>query len=457
MTLNHAGTRRLNAEIAGARGQLLFPEDFQVASVPDEENAAYFLRRAFENFHEEALSYDSTSWDELHEYPLTAKALESLRAYIRANQECLHLIHRARQCTRVDWKYAPRLGTSDAHRQMAEYMNIILRLNNLAQLLGEATSVQVASGNDAGAIASLRDALGMARAVHQGPFTMSHIVAISIEGNTASACIELAPGISGASPTPRPVTTAPILRSETQSLIAELLEENDRSLFAARALLCERAATISLLDPTPSSVFLSYNDGSGAKRDPPPPLVRKMLLPYTKLRTAEVFHLLTLSAEAEQDANWPTAKKRMPPPPVRPRMPGLPLTNWLPPPQYTFRSGQYKFQTAAVRRLAAVRLAIWLYQHDHSRLPPDLKSLVPDYLPFVPDDPYAASKQPLGYAAHANFPFIYSVWNNGADDVATGFVPVSKDQYSNRAPDLIFFLDLPAMKAAEKAANKQQK
>jgi hypothetical protein len=48
-------------------------------------------------------------------------------------------------------------------------------------------------------------------------------------------------------------------------------------------------------------------------------------------------------------------------------------------------------------RMAAVSLAVNLYHVDHNHWPVDLKSLVPEYLPAVPDDPFYPGSHPIGY------------------------------------------------------------
>jgi hypothetical protein len=56
-----------------------------------------------------------------------------------------------------------------------------------------------------------------------------------------------------------------------------------------------------------------------------------------------------------------------------------------------------RFKAAACRRIAAVRLGIRLYVCDHGHRPATLDQLVPDYLPFVPEDPLFADGRPLRY------------------------------------------------------------
>ena len=58
---------------------------------------------------------------------------------------------------------------------------------------------------------------------------------------------------------------------------------------------------------------------------------------------------------------------------------------------------QVEFRFTAELRMSAVSLAVNLYRADHNRWPPDLKSLVPEYLPSVPEDPFYAVPHSIGY------------------------------------------------------------
>ena len=74
------------------------------------------------------------------------------------------------------------------------------------------------------------------------------------------------------------------------------------------------------------------------------------------------------------------------------------------------------FQGLAERRVAALRLAIRLYQVDHNgRVPATLNELAPKYIAAIPSDPFASDGRPLGYIASPT-PLIYSVSMNGTDE-----------------------------------------
>src|SRR5439155_3042658 len=83
------------------------------------------------------------------------------------------------------------------------------------------------------------------------------------------------------------------------------------------------------------------------------------------------------------------------------------------------RAALTDFRVSAERRFAAVSLAARLYALDHAgRYPPSLNALVPDYLPALPADPFAADGRAVGYliAENGKRPIVYSVDENGRDD-----------------------------------------
>jgi len=71
------------------------------------------------------------------------------------------------------------------------------------------------------------------------------------------------------------------------------------------------------------------------------------------------------------------------------------------------------------RAMTAVSVAARLYQVDHDgHWPSDLKALVPQYLPRVPTDLFAADARPVGYilARNGTRPLVYSVGPDGVDN-----------------------------------------
>jgi hypothetical protein len=67
------------------------------------------------------------------------------------------------------------------------------------------------------------------------------------------------------------------------------------------------------------------------------------------------------------------------------------------------------------RQVTIAAIALKRYQLKHGNYPPDLNSLVPEFVPTVPLDP--VDGQPLRYRLNADGSFLlYSVGENGRDD-----------------------------------------
>jgi hypothetical protein len=83
------------------------------------------------------------------------------------------------------------------------------------------------------------------------------------------------------------------------------------------------------------------------------------------------------------------------------------------------------------KQMAVTAIALKRYQLKHGNYPPDLNSLVPEYVPSVPLDP--VDGQPLRYRLNADGTFLlYSVGENGKDDggnPAWGTADVTTDYY----------------------------
>ena len=112
-----------------------------------------------------------------------------------------------------------------------------------------------------------------------------------------------------------------------------------------------------------------------------------------------------------------------------------------------------QFRAVAERRMAAIALAIRLYEVDHGHRPETLAELVPAYLPEVPADPFAEDCREIGYRPGGPKPVLYSVNVNGIDEdgkweeLPTGGVNYEK-------ADLPFFLngDRPRFNLGVRAA-----
>jgi hypothetical protein len=79
-----------------------------------------------------------------------------------------------------------------------------------------------------------------------------------------------------------------------------------------------------------------------------------------------------------------------------------------------------QYENMTERRLAAVLLALRLFEAELGSLPERLSELVPAYLPAIPSDPFAPDNRPLAFLSESEHgPLIYSVGRNAIDDAGS--------------------------------------
>jgi len=96
------------------------------------------------------------------------------------------------------------------------------------------------------------------------------------------------------------------------------------------------------------------------------------------------------------------------------------------------------FHAIAMRRMAATRLAIRLFEIEHDRFPLSLDELVLAYLTTVPRDPFAPVDRSISYLPNNKPPLLYSIGPNGIDD--GGRWQPERDRIDDTNLDLPFFL-----------------
>ena len=443
--------RRLAREIAAANGQPLYPNDFRRPPIADSDNAVWRLRPALNKFVEYSQAHPYS--DELDEYPLTPAALDALALHIKANAEVLKVIRCARQCTGADWDSIPWRAATQAE-PLLERLRVLYQIRELSDLCRHAAFLTLATGDEAQSIEYLLDGIALARIADEEPSLMGQVVSAGAESVVCAALRDMM-----SVPLRRDAaSTRPASREQTAALAAELLEESDRIARTRRAYLAEHAALLSRLS---SESAYSYTDRFGIIRDPMPAhakLIRLILAPQARLRAVDTFRKLWEMVRANDISDWPSAKKFVPAVAVGPRSAfELPLAQWVRATRFQPWYTEFRYRINAARRLTPILLAIRLYQRDRGMLPHNLEQLVPDYLPMVPLDPFTSPPSSMRYVPDTKFPFIYSVFSNGADDVAAGYQPTSRDHNLWQAPDLILFIDPKAVKEAERqAATKPQ-
>ncbi|MFQ5807970.1 MAG: hypothetical protein ACE5I3_16110, partial [Phycisphaerae bacterium] len=163
--------------------------------------------------------------------------------------------------------------------------------------------------------------------------------------------------------------------------------------------------------------------------------------PALRLDTVRMMEYSTAAAHAGLAPDWPTADKLLPR--YETARSGVEmltrfLSNLLLP--ALDNALVIHYHSLLRRRLAATALAIRLYAADHGAQPPALDALVPDYLPMVPEDPFAADGRVIAYRLDATPPVLYSVGTDGVDESGRyAFEPGQTRDWGSA--DIVFFLD----------------
>ena len=426
--------RRLRAALEPlvAAGWPVRGRDLDPAPVPDDANAAIYLKQAIAAVDPDNDSPASTSstapyysdeWGMLAEKSVTGSA----RAFAYAR--------RARAFDRFDW------GTRMKRPALATQLPHLNQCRHLANTIGDAALHAHAHGDDAAAIEAVRDVRHLARSVGEGPMIICHLVEVGVEALAMSRLQRIAWGLNvgpegqdtagltatAATPGPLPAPRArtpqrPASRAQVRALIGELLDERDVEASLRRAVAGERAVQLDLAE---------------WMGEPP-----RVLRPMFQLDAVRMVEMDDALARAAAQPSAPQAKALLAATAVKgPSAPPAPPGGTIPAKREVVdyprllsssllgggltngRFFEISMRSRAERRMSAVSLAAQLYRADTGVWPPTLDALVPKYLPHVPRDPMAADGRPLKYLlvkgglpGGGDRPVVYSVGNNGVDD-----------------------------------------
>lgn len=438
--------RRLQNEIARVRdaGEPLLLADFNPThDIPDNENAAILYEKAAAALVEPvggALSLADLCSDPRFaiEYPKDALAI------VQANAEALRLLRQARFLERIDWKVrftSPilylRFPKLSSDRQLVKF--------------GRAAAyIQFREGDHAGAIETVRDMRELAKAVSATPRTtlIGYLVANACEALAVSPLQtfthELAVSDAQRAP-PQPAQgKSPATRAQVRALIRELLDDSaSRKAFKA-AMNAERATQLDSVQSILAGRFGTGALGGGGV----PRAVASWFRPAIELDIVYMLGLMSQYCAAATAPNLPAANEMLAE--CDEQLKGLDrqrgsirgATHLLSSILFPSFSRTYvlHFRQVATRRMAAVALALRLYELDHGRRPEWLPDLVPDYLTALPEDPFAADKRTFGYKPDREQPVLYSVGNDGRDDDGQyGTKPTGGMDLDRK--DLVYFLN----------------
>jgi len=433
--------RRLDAQIEEYRaaGQFVTPEQFdaELDAVQDADNAAVLLEQAIQKIvacTDAGVCYEDFLYEKANLNDDRSAAAELLAL----NKEVLDLGRQSRSRPQVAWSVRlsnPAPGT------------LLSQQRQLAKLLGFAAAYHFESGDHAGAVTTLQDFLAFNAVVGAHPTLISSLVAWACEDMSLLLVTEYGACLTISDTGEAFATGAiPSRRSQVKELLGDLLVAHPMMEKTVRVFYAERTYSLRELEKMRYAIWLSapiparwspinlWDDG-----------IAFLMRPAFSLDTARSITYDTIAAEAVGEANWPAAAAHFPEPQdgsLLLRKLSHPLTaTWFGTGFDTNRRAvEIYFRLMAQRRMAAIALAIRLYEVDHGHRPAQLAALVPNYLPNVPVDPFTPDGRPFGYRPLAERPLLYSVGVDGVDNggQASGW----KDERPDwQDADILFYLE----------------
>lgn len=424
------------ASAARARGEPFFAADFaEPVKVTSGPNSAALLRRA-----ESAatiLPKDDAACVAALNDQSPRGGTDVLRGIVKKNGQSLALAREARRVDRVEWETAFR-----DYRPLAAGAGGAYQWRPGMMLLYTAACVALLDADDAAAVEYLRDLLFHSRAVGEYPQVNQHVWSVV----TSDAAVRLIEGtapsfqVAGAGAASSRAAT----RGQVRALMDELLDESHLRRSHRTHMMYERS-------------YWADQARLLGKANP-------LYMPIVRRDGARVVEVYDGIVDATDESTWPAARAKMKPfvspltsPAALPRVRRIDTVHdfthavstryadmYSSPPRPRQLQVERMFATISYRRMAAVLLALRLYQLDQAgALPRKLDELVPDYLASVPGDPYAGDGRPVGWLPDAAPPRLYCLGEDGTDEMATvggvGGVTPFYGRYTES--DVILFFD----------------
>ncbi len=433
--------RRLQAEIDRivARGEPIYPEDFDPPEeTPDDQNAALAFIKAAQQMNttakqDEIISGSVDLWE------ITPEQWNLINDFETNNRASLELIRQARLKTTVDWGIRFR---SPAFQAITAILPNLSRQRQLCRVLCAVAMANHYTGDDAVAMETLRDVLFLAEALDQIPSTVSFLTSEAIVAMAVKRLEFCTPDLivdwpGGAN------------RSLIDAVMANLLDEEAPRRALLTAMYAERMYQVDTVrlrvggDLGPSALAWVGAVGPASAWE------RAVQFPVTPLYEVDAALMIQDMDQIIQACGWPSWPEAY-------EILGPLDKKWE---KLLMGSGQFRrpmsrflfstqsrvalihFRYLAKRRMAAIALAIRLYEIHHGRRPAALAVLVPEYLDEVPRDPMDPDGATFRYLPEAEIPVLYSIGENGIDDGGLWWDEKRGNYDRHNRLDIVFLLD----------------
>lgn len=422
--------RRLQAEIDRiiAAGEPINPEDFDLKEdIPDDQNAARLLIGADEVINltpEQQEVFEKV----IGKPELIRSQLDEVRGIVEGNSEVFRRLRRARGLPSADW--GMRFRTPALNSSIPSFSG----QRRLSKLMCAAASYQHIAGNYGEAVEIVRDGIVHSEDLSQQQTLIAQLTSWACEALTIQTVEDILPSLHIASDegssTGRPGAAS---RSQVHSLLAGFLDERKIREGMRRAMMCERMYYVDIHKEvmhgnSAMSAMFGWGGGPLSVSDVAWRYVLRPALTLDVVGALRDTTPLVEAAEAASFSDVPNVEEDS--------TDQSGLRSLLHP----FRGGMLAsldrafvlyFRLLAKRRVTGTALAIRLYEVDHGHRPKTLVELVPDYLPHVPEDPFAENGQTLRYLPDATHPVVYSIGDDGLDG----------EGKAEKWADVTFFLD----------------
>lgn len=408
--------RQLQAEIDRivAAGEPIYPEDFDPKElIPDDQNAVTLIEQAINSFN--GSTNAGLSLDDFLDKPMVFETDPASADELMVNNESVRTFVRMSRDKRtsVSWHQSSDMSQQ---RLLAKY------------LFFSATYFHL-KGNDREAIESLHDIYWHAYVVNEAPRLLPQLVGNAIGSIVRYFCEEHGAQLdiesSMAEMAPSELQAS---RARVQELMNRLLDESTLQRHSRRAFFGERCEALQNLKK-----FESSN----------PSILFILKRPLYVFETMEAMASIEIAAKVDFAEGYLAFTK------VLPDEPSPSLIESIARPYYSafgtpggseLNSLSLMFRLIADQRMAALSLAIRMYQIDYRRRPESLAELVPVYIAEIPRDPYAHDGAALRY--WKEIAILYSVWVDGVDNRGTPRTKTKADgTWDYDGADLIFYLD----------------